>query len=267
MGRHHARFVVSCYNTGTAWILDLDGVIWLSSDPVPGSAEAVARLREAGERIIFVTNNSSHPIGDVMEKLESMDIEVAEDEVATSALASAEMLEPGTKALVCAGVGVKEALERRGVEAVYEGPADAVIVGWFREFDYERLTAAYHAVDDGARLIGTNDDPTYPTPDRPIPGGGSLLAAVAVAAGVEAEVAGKPHQPMADLIRSRLGDDVDGAILVGDRPSTDGKMAERLGVRFALVMSGVTKPDEVPDDPAPDHVVDDLTSLVEELLD
>lgn len=250
-----------------AWILDLDGVMWLGNDAVAGSAEAVDRLRAAGHRILFLTNNSSRTIDDILGKLADIDVEAEADEIASSALAAAEMLEPGQTALVCAGEGVEEALRKRGVETIREGEADAVVVGFHREFDYDRLTAAYRAVTAGARLIGTNDDPTYPTAEGPVPGGGALLAAVAVAAGVEAEVAGKPYQPMADLVRSRLGDEVDGAVLVGDRPSTDGAMAGRLGVTFALVLSGVTGDDEVPDDPAPDHVSDDLRQLVEELLD
>jgi HAD superfamily hydrolase (TIGR01450 family) len=249
-----------------AWILDLDGVIWLGPDVVPGVPEAVARLRDAGERVLFLTNNSSRPVSDVLEKLDGMGIAADHDEIATSALAAAEMLEEGSTALVCGGAGVEDALDRRGVRRVSEGGADAVVVGWFKEFDYDHLTAAFHAVSKGARLIGTNDDPTYPTPDGPIPGGGSLLAAVSVAAGVEPEVAGKPHQPMADLVRARLGDDTDDAILVGDRPSTDGAMAHRLGVRFALVMTGVSDQADIPDDPRPDHVADDLPTLVDELL-
>jgi HAD superfamily hydrolase (TIGR01450 family) len=233
---------------------------------VPGSADAVARLRDAGEKVLFLTNNSSRPVSDILEKLEQMGIQAEGDEIATSALAAAAMLDEGSTALVCGGVGVEEALEERGVRRVAEGEADAVVVGWTREFDFERLNAAFQAVAAGARLIGTNDDPTYPTPDGPVPGGGSLLAAVAVAAGVEPEVAGKPHQPMADLVRSRLGDDMESTILVGDRPSTDGRMAERLGVKFALVMTGVSDSGDVPDDPAPGHVTDDLGTLVDELL-
>jgi 4-nitrophenyl phosphatase len=116
----------------------------------------------------------------------------------------------------------------------------------------------------GARLIGTNDDPTYPTPDGPIPGGGSLLAAVAVAGGAEAVVAGKPHQPVAELIEERFGY-VD--TLVGDRPSTDGKLAQRLGARFILVFSGVTAEDDLPVDPEPDQTAPDLASVVDDNVD
>ena len=156
---------------------------------------------------------------------------------------------------------MREALQWRGVLPVRTGKADAVVVGWHRDFDYARLTAAARAVMDGARLIGTNDDPTYPTPDGPIPGGGAILAAVAAAAGAKPEIAGKPHPPMVELVRARVGRLVD-SVLVGDRPSTDGRMARALGVRFALVLSGVTSASNLPVDPVPDLIAPDLAALV-----
>ncbi len=241
------------------WLLDLDGVVWLTDRPVEGSVEAIGRLRDRGERLLFLTNNSSQRLGDVVSKLHDMGVDADPDDVITSALAAAQLVERGETALVCGGPGVEEALEERGVTTVQEGQADAVVVGWHRDFDYERLTAAAHAVMGGARLIGTNDDPTYPTPDGPIPGGGSLLAAVAVAGGAEPVVAGKPHEPVAELIRERFGH-VD--TLVGDRPSTDGKLAQRLGCRFLLVFSGVTAEDDLPVDPEPDETAPDLAALV-----
>ena len=249
------------------WILDLDGVVWLAEDVIPGVPEAVARLREAGHRIVFPTNNSSRKVGDLVEKFEGMGIEVEADEIVTSAQAAASMLEPGSTALVCAGDGVREALDARGVKWVHEGEADAVVVGFHKEFDYGRLNAAYQAVRAGARLIGTNDDVTYPTPEGPIPGGGSLLAAVAAAAGVEADVAGKPYQPMAEAIFDRLGGAADdGGLVVGDRPDTDGLLAERMGFSFALVFSGVTKEDDLPVEPEPAMTAPDLPTLVDQEL-
>jgi 4-nitrophenyl phosphatase len=245
-----------------AWILDLDGVVWLSDTVIPGVQEAVARLRAAGETILFLTNNSSRRVNDLVQKFESMGMTVGADEIVTSAQAAAMMLEPGSTALVCAGEGVREALAARGVTAIDEGPADAVVVGFHTAFDYGRLNAAYQAIRGGARLIGTNDDTTYPTPDGPIPGGGALLASVAAAAGVEPEVAGKPYQPMADAVRARIGDAADDGVLVGDRPDTDGLMARRLGFRFALVFTGVTSPDDLPVEPEPDVVGDDLAAVV-----
>ncbi len=134
------------------------------------------------------------------------------------------------------------------------------MVGFHRDFDYERLRVAAGAIRAGARFVATNDDATYPTPAGPIPGGGSLVAAVAYATGVSPAVAGKPHEPMADLVRALVGGD---GTMVGDRPDTDGRFAVTLGYRNALVLSGVTRPVDLPVDPGPRRRgADDLASLV-----
>jgi HAD superfamily hydrolase (TIGR01450 family) len=241
------------------WILDLDGVVWLADRPIPGAADAVAQLREWGERVVFVTNNSSRVIDDYRDQLTRMGIPTTKDELLTSAQAAASMLEPGSSALVCGGPGVDEALTARGVETVTEGKADAVVVGWHRDFDYSRLAAATTCVLGGARLIGTNDDATYPTGQGPIPGAGSILAAVAYASGTTPTVAGKPHDPVVKLL-AEMADDIE--VLVGDRPSTDGLLARRLGVTFGLVLTGVTRPDHGAVNPAPDVEAPDLITMV-----
>jgi HAD superfamily hydrolase (TIGR01450 family) len=241
------------------WVLDLDGVVWLSAQPIPGAREAVARLREAGERVLFATNNSAVPLGDQEAKLRRMGIE-AQGDVITSAMAAARLVEPGQRVLVCGGPGIVEAVQARGASAVHDGDADAVAVGFHRDFDYERLRVAAGAVRRGARLIATNDDATYPTPDGPIPGGGALVAAVAYAAETTPVVAGKPHAPMAELIRAVGGAE---GTMVGDRPETDGAFAVALGYRFALVLTGVTGEADLPVTPAPDVVAPSLATLVE----
>ena len=152
-------------------------MVWLADEPIAGAAEAVARLRAAGEAVVFVTNNSSQPVGEVEAKLGRHGIPAVGD-VITSAMAAAALVEPGERVLVCAGPGVVEALEARGAVPVRDGDADAVMVGFHRDFDYERLRIAARAVRRGARLLATNDDSSYPTPDGPIPGGGAILAAV-----------------------------------------------------------------------------------------
>lgn len=240
-----------------AWALDLDGVVWLEERAIPGSAEAVARLLAVDE-VLFVTNNSSQPLGHVERALAGVGVDAA-GRVVSSALAAATLVAPGERALVCAGEGVREALAARGAEVVADGDADVVVVGFHRDFDYERLRVASTAVRRGARLVGTNDDPTYPTPDGPVPGGGAILAAVATAAGVVPEVAGKPHDAMVALVRERLGPD---GWVVGDRPDTDGAFARALGYRFALVLSGSTGADDLPVRPAPDLVAPDLARVV-----
>jgi 4-nitrophenyl phosphatase len=233
-------------------------VIWLADEPIAGAADAVARLRGAGERVTFVTNNSSETLAVQEAKLARFGVE-AEGEVFTSAMAAATLVVPGERVLVCAGPGVTEAVESRGAEPVRDGTADVVIVGFHRDFDYDRLRAASSAVRGGARLIATNDDPTYPTPDGPIPGGGSLAAAVSYASGVSATIAGKPHLPMVDLVKAAVGTE---GTVVGDRPDTDGLFARALSFRFALVLTGVTSAEDLPVEPAPDLVAASLAELI-----
>ncbi|MBW3573688.1 MAG: HAD-IIA family hydrolase [Actinobacteria bacterium] len=243
-----------------AWVIDLDGVVWLTRDPIPGSADAVAELRAAGHEVVFVTNNAESRVSELEAKLAEAGIE-AGGAVITSAQAAASVLDPGSTALACGGPGVVEALEARGITVRSEGPVDAVVVGFHHDFDYARLTAAHRAVWQGARLIGTNADPTLPTPEGPLPGAGSLLAAVATAAGVEPEVAGKPFPPMAALVRQLVGDGPH--VMVGDRPSTDGLLAVELGARFGLVLSGTTDAGDLEgEEHAPDRVADDLAAMV-----
>ncbi len=242
------------------WLLDLDGVVWLADEPIPRSADAIARLRAEGERVVFLTNNSSATVREYIEKLQRVGVPTPADDLITSAQAAAALCQPGEVALVCAGPGVDEALRARGVTTVREGKADVVVVGWHLDFDFARLTAAFDAVHNGARLIGSNDDATYPTPTGPLPGGGSILAAVAYASGAVPTVAGKPNAPMAELLRARVDDPV---IMVGDRPSTDGLFARRIGVPFGLVLSGVADADEAASlDPPPDQIGADLAALV-----
>jgi HAD superfamily hydrolase (TIGR01450 family) len=240
--------------------LDLDGVVWLAELPIAGAADAVAQLRATGEDVVFVTNNSSQPVREVEAKLAAQGIP-PQGAVITSAMAAADLVQPGERVLVCAGPGVVDALERRGAVPVRDGDADAVLVGFHRDFDYERLRVAARAVRRGARLLATNEDSSYPTPDGPIPGGGAILAAVVTATGATPTVAGKPHAPMAALVRRRLGDT---GVMVGDRPDTDGRFARVLGYRFALVHTGVT-PAGVAVDPEPDLEAPDLLALVDAL--
>jgi HAD superfamily hydrolase (TIGR01450 family) len=241
------------------WVLDLDGVIWLADQPIDGAVAAVARLRDTGQRVLFATNNSAVRLSDQEDKLERFGIP-ARGDVVTSAMAAAQLVEPGERVLVCGGPGVTEAVTSRGAAPVRDGDADAVVVGFHRDFDYERLRVAAGAIDRGARLIATNDDATYPTPDGPIPGGGAIVAAIAYASGVAPVVAGKPHRPMADLVRAIGGTE---GTVVGDRPETDGAFAHELRYGFALVLSGVTRPEHLPVTPAPDVVADSLAALVQ----
>ena len=189
-----------------AWVLDLDGVVWLGSEPIPGASEAIARLRAAGEEVFFVTNASFRPVGEVEAQLADAGID-GRGRVLTSAVMAVDLVEPGETVLVAAGPGVTEALEQRGVTVVTEGDADAVMVGFHLDFTYDRMRAASLAVRNGARLIATNDDATYPTTEGLWPGGGAILASIERATGTDALVAGKPYPPAVAHVHRLVGTD------------------------------------------------------------
>ena len=251
-------------------LCDLDGVVWLAHQPIPGSVRAIESLREAGIRVVFVTNNSFSTYNEQVAALGSIGIP-AEGDIVTSAMSAATAIKSAWRVLVCGGRGLIEEVGRvaKDVVVAYNEPMvtgefDAVVVGFHREFNYQVLTDALTAVRGGAVLIGSNDDPTYPTPNGPIPGGGSILAAIEKASGVTPTVTGKPYGPMAKLVRELCGDVApEEMVMIGDRSDTDGGFARTLGARFAMVLSGVM---EAVDSANADLVAADLSAIAEILL-
>ena len=239
-------------------LCDLDGVVWLMHQPIAGSVNAIQLLKNAGHRVLFVTNNSYSVISDQENALAKIGIDAYND-VVTSSQAAGALLRKGERVLLGGGPGAVEAVKNAGAvlagrsddqtDSEVDQEVDTVMVGFHPSFDYRGLTRLSQAVRNGARLIATNDDATFPTPSGLIPGGGSILAAVVAASGVEPIIAGKPHQPMADLVRQVLGvTDLSDAWMVGDRPSTDGLFAQTVGCKFAQVLTGISSLKDVSDD-------------------
>ena len=248
-------------------LCDLDGVVWLMHQPIAGSVNAIESLRIAGHRVLFVTNNSFSVVADQENALAKIGID-AHNDVVTSSQAAGALLRKGERVLLGGGPGAVEAIMNAGailagrsddhthgdsvaqkMTSEFDQQFDVAMVGYHSTFDYRGLTRLSNAVRNGARLIATNDDATYPTPHGLIPGGGSILAAVAAASGVEPIIAGKPHSPMADLVRQVLGiNDLSDAWMVGDRPSTDGLFAQTVGCKFAQVLTGISSLNDVNDD-------------------
>ena len=248
-------------------LCDMDGVIWLAHEEISGAARAVAALRESGVTVGFVTNNSFSTRADHERHLAAIGIGCG-DHLFTSAMAAATAVEPGMEVFLCGGKGLAEELERAG-SAVYMAhehrglaSADAVVVGLHLEMDYGTVADAARLVRAGALFVASNTDPVYPTPDGPVPGGGSVVAAIRTAAGIEPLVTGKPQQPMADLVVAALGQLSRDSWFVGDRHDTDGGFARRLGCRFAHVLSGT----EIEGDPSADLVAQDLAGVAKALL-
>ena len=251
-------------------LCDLDGVVWLAHEPIAGAVDAIQRLRAAGIRVLFVTNNSFSTRRQQVEALGRIGID-AEGDVVTSAMSAATAVQPGWRVMVCGGEGLIEEVEQVGAQVVVPyvnrgavGSFDAVVVGFHRQFDFEVLTDALTAVRGGAALIGSNSDPNYPTPTGPIPGGGAILAAVEKTTGKQALVTGKPHQPMAKLVFAMCpGITADEMVMVGDMPATDGAFARTIGCAYALVLSGMTPS---PDGVDAEIVEDSLAGVADRLL-
>ena len=223
-------------------LIDLDGVLWNGDDAIAGAAAALEQLSSARCELWAVTNNAAPMLAQYVEKFARLGFgaAIAPQRLITSAQAAASLLVAGQEVVVCGAAGLQEAVQEVGAVLRPQGPVDAVVVGLDPDFNDARLAVATRAVLGGAVLIAANADPTYPTADGPAPGAGSILAAVVAATGASPVIAGKPHVPMVELVRSRVELTADDW-MVGDRRSTDGVFARALGVRFALVSSSVSE--------------------------
>jgi glycerol-1-phosphatase len=254
-----------------AFLLDLDGVLFLGDEAAPGARDALARLRAADKRLAFVTNNSSRSPRDLSEHLARLGMDALPAEVETSALTTAAALsDRGVQtAFVIGESGLREALEERGIEVsggAGSSRADAVVVGWDRTADYAKLRDASILVQRGAAFVATNADASLPAPaGERWPGAGALLAAIETTTGARAEVMGKPHPPIFRAALSRAGGGR--PLVVGDRIETDIAGAFALGWDSLLVLTGIsTAADAAVVDPVPTYVGQDLSALFDAAL-
>lgn len=250
-----------------ALVCDLDGVVYRGSQQIPGSIEALTRWRESGRRFLLCTNNSASTDEGYLTKLAEMGLPCTTDEILTSASVTRDiLLERGVSgsAYVVGGAGVVAAASAAGLEVLAEGSFETpsvVLVGWDRGFTWDKMRLAATAVRDGAMLIATNSDATFPAPDGLWPGAGAILASIETASGVKAEVMGKPHLPMMEVAAKRLKGSA-GIAMVGDRNDTDLDGARLMGWTTILTLSGVTDRSQAAQiSPAPDLILESLADL------
>jgi glycerol-1-phosphatase len=263
------------------FLIDLDGVVWIGREPVPGSPQTLQALLEAGKGLVFVTNNpGKHPAA-YAERLREMGIAVDEAQIVTAGMVAArlagEAAGAGGSAFVIGAPALKEMVAATGAR-VLEGEAGreagAVVVSGHRGFDYGELLTAKRALDNGAALFATSHDPTMPYPGGEVPGTGAVLAAVETASGKRATIAGKPERHLFEMAREALACSFSGdsnekeqasqrVAMVGDRVSSDIEGGRRAGLETVLVLSGTTTREQAEAaDPAPDFVLEDLSGLL-----
>ena len=244
-------------------MLDLDGVVYIGADAVPGAGEHLARVRETEMRCAFITNNASRPPETVAEHLEELGVPATADDVVTSAQAAARVLRDrlgdGARVALLGGPGLESALAEVGlVPVAVDDDAAAVVSGYGPEVRWRDVMRAAVRIRDGLWWVASNTDRTIPTPFGVAPGHGVLVDTLARFADVEPEVAGKPARPLLDETVRRMG--ATRALMVGDRLDTDIEGAHRAEVDSLLVLTGVTglpelvaaRPQERPTYLAPD---------------
>ena len=225
-------------------LLDLDGVVYVGPQAVPGAPEHLARAAAAGMHLAYVTNNASRPPSSVAEHLRELGIPADAHDVVSSAQAAATLLAdrlpPGSPVFVIGGNGLFEALDERGlrpVQAMDDAPV-AVVSGYHPDVLWRTVMAGALLVQRGLLWVASNTDMTVPTPEGKAPGNGVLVETVARFAGREPLVAGKPQPPLFEETMRRVGGSR--PLVVGDRLDTDIEGAVNTGYDSLLVMTGVT---------------------------
>ena len=248
-----------------AFLFDLDGVVYVGEEALPGARESLARLRETGKPVRFLTNDPRPTRADVARRLSGLGAEADPEEVVTSGWATAEHLrEIGAhSAYVVGSAGLAAEVKEAGVRVVGQlgGGCDAVVVGCDERVSYEHIRRASELVHGGAAFVATNDDGSFPGPEGPLPATGAIVAAVRAATGERPTVVGKPHDRMFDLCARNLGVEPSRAAVIGDNPETDILGAHRKGFVGILVSPRPVVFPSPRDYRAPDATIADLRGL------
>lgn len=267
-------------------LVDLDGVVYRASEPVPGVAAVLADRAARGDDVVYVTNNSMHYRADYLTRLSAMGAPVSAETVVSSARATALHIanhETGVRRVLVVGAGgLERELRDVGLEVVTAGHAatrmhqegidgwaaagapDGVVTGLDPNLTYLRLAAASDCIRAGARFIATNRDPVYPTERGLRPGAGSVAAFLEAASGVTPLSIGKPEAHLLELAAEAVGRHASEAIMIGDGIGTDLAAARAVGARCVMMLTGVTTADQLealPADEQPTAVAADAAAL------
>jgi len=247
------------------WLTDMDGVLVHEEDPIPGAQEFVEALKASGTQFLVLTNNSIYTPRDLRARLLGSGIDVPEESIWTSALATAQFLadqRPQGTAYVVGEAGLTTALHDIGYVMTERDP-DYVVLGETRTYSFEAITRAIRLIDAGARFIATNPDPSGPSQQGKLPATGSVAALISTATGRTPYYIGKPNPLMMRSALNRLNAHSETTVMVGDRMDTDIISGLEAGLRTFLVTTGSTSPAQVETFPyRPTRVYDSVADLV-----
>ncbi len=258
--RTHPRARIEC------WLTDMDGVLVHENRAIPGAAELIARWQADGTPFLVLTNNSIFTARDLSARLSASGLDVPEDRIWTSALATAAFLKqqkPGGSAFVIGEAGILTALHDAGY-VMTEADPDFVVVGETRNYSFEAITKAIRLIDRGARFISTNPDATGPSSEGPLPATGAINALITKATGREPYIVGKPNPMMFRSALNRIGAHSHNTAMIGDRMDTDVVAGMEAGLHTVLVLTGISDQREIEKFPfRPDEVLGSVADLLD----
>ncbi|MFT4234645.1 MAG: HAD-IIA family hydrolase [Microbacterium sp.] len=248
------------------WLTDMDGVLVHEQNPIPGASELLAQWRDAGTPFLVLTNNSIFTPRDLAARLHHSGLDVPEESIWTSALATADFLKqqsPGGSAFVIGEAGILTALHEAGFIMTETDP-DYVVVGETRNYSFEALTKAVRLINDGARFISTNPDATGPSAQGVLPATGAINALITKATGKEPYIVGKPNPMMFRSALNRIGAHSENTGMIGDRMDTDIVAGIEAGLWTVLVMSGISSQESIATFPfRPNEIISSVAELVD----
>jgi 5'-nucleotidase len=248
------------------WLTDMDGVLVYEGVALPGAAEFLARLRERGRRFLVLTNNSIFTARDLGARLAAAGLDVPEQSIWTSALATAQFLDdqhPGGSAYAIGEAGLTTALHEIGYVLTETDP-DYVVLGETRTYSFHAITRAIRLIDAGARFIATNPDPSGPSHEGALPATGAVAALITKATGARPYIIGKPNPMMFRSAMNRIEAHSESTAMIGDRMDTDVVAGMEAGMRTYLVLTGSTRREDVHRYPyQPSSVVESVADLVD----
>ncbi|AJT42523.1 HAD-IIA family hydrolase [Psychromicrobium lacuslunae] len=247
------------------WLTDMDGVLVHENQAVPGAAELIQRWVDTSRRFLVLTNNSIYTPRDLAARLKASGLQIPEENLWTSALATAEFMKsqmPGGRAFVIGEAGLTTALHEAGFILTDQSP-DYVVLGETRSYSFDAITKAIRLIGEGARFIATNPDATGPSKEGPLPATGAIAALITKATNREPYVVGKPNPMMFRSAMNQIEAHSETTAMIGDRMDTDIIAGMEAGLHTVLVLTGITQPGDVDAFPfRPDQTLESVAELI-----
>src|SRR3954469_2652466 len=249
-----------------SWLMDMDGVLVREQSAIPGADRFLARLTELGTPFLVLTNNSIYTRRDLVARLRASGLDVPENRIWTSALATARFLDdqrPNGSAYTIGEAGLTTALHQAGYTLTETAP-DYVVLGETRTYSFERITHAIRLIERGARFIATNPDPSGPSPEGSLPATGAVAALISRATGVDPYYVGKPNPLMMRSALNAIDAHSETTAMIGDRMDTDIVSGLEAGLHTVLVLTGISTRESAERFPyRPSRIVESVADLIE----